>query len=288
MRIAVLSDIHGNYHALRACVSHAIGHGATTFWFLGDYVGEFPKPQRVMTYLYNLQKKYDCVFLRGNKEDYYIDGKFNPDCDWLKGNQTTGALKYTLAHLTAKDLSFFRDLPISTTIHTPGMPDILLCHGSAENNKQKLLPDDSQTEEIVQSYPEPYIICGHTHKQGIIKADEQMVLNAGSVGVPLGCKHSAQYMLLETVDGRWQPTFVSLPLDVDIIEKEMTCSDILAYAPAWCSVVIQVLRTGKYSQGTVLNEAMKMDQYQSPYHSVPDACWEKALAHYDIPLLTRN
>ena len=73
-----------------------------------------------------------------------------------------------------------------------------------------------------------------------------------------------------------------------LIEKEMTCSDILDYAPAWCSVVIQVLRTGKYSQGTVLNEAMKMDQYQSPYHSVPDACWEKALAHYDIPLLTRN
>ncbi len=34
MRIAVISDIHGNYHALRACLSHAIGHGATTFWFL--------------------------------------------------------------------------------------------------------------------------------------------------------------------------------------------------------------------------------------------------------------
>ena len=34
MRIAVLSDIHGNYHALIACLSHAIGHGATTFWFL--------------------------------------------------------------------------------------------------------------------------------------------------------------------------------------------------------------------------------------------------------------
>ena len=34
IRIAVLSGIHGNYHALRACLSHAIGHGATTFWFL--------------------------------------------------------------------------------------------------------------------------------------------------------------------------------------------------------------------------------------------------------------
>lgn len=288
MRIAVLSDIHGNYHALRACLSHAKGHGVTQFWFLGDYVGEFPKPQRVMKVLYDLQRSYDCIFLKGNKEDYWLDGRFNPDCEWLQGNQTTGAMKYTLGNLTDKDLSFFRSLPISTTVHIEGMPDVLLCHGSAESNKQKLLPDDTKTEEIVSTYPERYVICGHTHKQGIIKADEQMVLNAGSVGVPLGCKHSAQYMLLETVDGRWQPTFVSLPLDVDIIEKEMTCSDILDCAPAWCSVVIQVLRTGKYSQGTVLNEAMKMDQYQSPYHSVPDACWEKALAHYDIPLLTRN
>lgn len=55
MRIAVLSDIHGNYHALIACLSHAIGHGATTFWFLD--VTRVPSRAPVMFPVSRLLKK---------------------------------------------------------------------------------------------------------------------------------------------------------------------------------------------------------------------------------------
>ena len=48
MKIAVLSDIHGNFEALKACVSYALEKGVTTFWFLGDYLGEFAYPQRTI------------------------------------------------------------------------------------------------------------------------------------------------------------------------------------------------------------------------------------------------
>ena len=70
MKIAVLSDIHGNYIALKKCLEHAEAHNIDAYFFLGDYLGELPYPQRTMKILYDLREKYPCFFIRGNKEDY--------------------------------------------------------------------------------------------------------------------------------------------------------------------------------------------------------------------------
>ncbi len=51
MKIAVLSDIHGNYIALRECIKYAVEKGIETFVFLGDYVGELAYPQKTMEIL---------------------------------------------------------------------------------------------------------------------------------------------------------------------------------------------------------------------------------------------
>ena len=48
MEIAVFSDIHGNYEAFKQCVDLVLGRGIRTFIFLGDYLGEFPYPQKTM------------------------------------------------------------------------------------------------------------------------------------------------------------------------------------------------------------------------------------------------
>ncbi|MBQ7304946.1 MAG: metallophosphoesterase family protein, partial [Clostridia bacterium] len=57
MRIAVLADIHGNHVALERCLAHAEAQGAEAYWFLGDYVGELPCPQRTMEALYAWAEK---------------------------------------------------------------------------------------------------------------------------------------------------------------------------------------------------------------------------------------
>lgn len=45
MSIAVLSDIHGNYIALKKCLEYALHKGVNTYVFLGDYVGELAYPE---------------------------------------------------------------------------------------------------------------------------------------------------------------------------------------------------------------------------------------------------
>ena len=48
MRIALLSDIHGNLQALQSCLDHARANGATRFVFLGDFVGYGADPHGVI------------------------------------------------------------------------------------------------------------------------------------------------------------------------------------------------------------------------------------------------
>ena len=68
MKIAVLSDIHGNYIALQKCVDYALSRGIDTFIFLGDYVGELAYPQKTMEIIYFLKEKYNCFFIKAIKK----------------------------------------------------------------------------------------------------------------------------------------------------------------------------------------------------------------------------
>lgn len=70
--IAVISDIHGNYVALERCLDHAASNQANAYLFLGDYVSELAYPERTMRLLYETAQKYPCMFIRGNKEDYWF------------------------------------------------------------------------------------------------------------------------------------------------------------------------------------------------------------------------
>ena len=61
MKLAIMSDIHGNYRALQSCLEHALAQHVDTYIFLGDYLGEFPYPQKTLKILYELRSKYSCL-----------------------------------------------------------------------------------------------------------------------------------------------------------------------------------------------------------------------------------
>ena len=139
-KIAVLSDIHGNYIAFQKCLEYVLGMGIRAFIFLGDYLGEFPYPQKTMEILYSLKEKYTCFFLQGNKEDYWISRKYDKNCVWKNGNSTVGAMKYCYKNLTDKDIGFFESLPLCREITFDGAGSILACHGSPDKNNEKMFP----------------------------------------------------------------------------------------------------------------------------------------------------
>ena len=106
MKIAVMSDIHGNYIALQRCLAHALEQNVDAYIFLGDYLGEFPYPQRTLEILYELKQNASCIFIRGNKEDYWLNRRKDQNCDWKSGNRSVMAMIYNYNSLNARSYSF--------------------------------------------------------------------------------------------------------------------------------------------------------------------------------------
>jgi len=288
MDIAVLSDIHGNYVALEKCINYALSRNIGKFIFLGDYVGELAYPEKTMRIIYEMSKKYVCYFIKGNKEDYWIDYK-NCGFGWQENDSTTGSLLYTYNNLTDEDIDFFKGLPISQNIVTENMPQITICHGSPYKVNQKLLPNNDKTIEIMESVDTSIILCGHTHIQNKIEYKGKMILNAGAVGVPLHSNGKSQFLILHEINNIWKEEFVSLEYDVEKVIEDIHTSGLDNYAPYWCIVTENLLRNGNISHGTVLAKAMTLCKEETGnciWPNVPEKYWKRAVT--EILINTRN
>ena len=83
MRIAVMADIHSNHIALEARIAEAKQRHAEEFLFLGDYLGELAYPEKTLELLGWIRSQFPCGFIRGNKEEYWINHKNGKHGDWV-------------------------------------------------------------------------------------------------------------------------------------------------------------------------------------------------------------
>lgn len=279
LKIAVLSDIHGNYTALQKCLDYAVNIGVDTFIFLGDYLGELAYPQKTMDILYSIKEKKTCFFIKGNKEDYWLNYEKDPN-GWKEYDSTTGCLYFTYQNLKQKDIQFFKSLLLKEELKFNGLLPITICHGSPRKTNEKLLPGNDNTFQIIENNPSNYILCGHTHKQGKIKHNEKIALNAGSVGVPLDSNGKAQFIILKGTPDIWDYEFISIEYDVEKVVADLHSSGLNKKAPYWCKVSENLLRTGTIPHSMVLARAMAIckDNFgECIWPNIPEECWEQAV-----------
>jgi serine/threonine protein phosphatase 1 len=88
----VIGDIHGALKALKQVIAAIKLHGGDRLIFLGDYVDGWSQSAQVITYLIGLEKKYLCLFIKGNHDRWcesWLNGE-EPDQLWLvQGGQAT-------------------------------------------------------------------------------------------------------------------------------------------------------------------------------------------------------
>jgi len=279
MELAVLSDLHGNFEAFQTCINYAFERKIKHFLFLGDYVGEFSFPQKTMEFLYELNNNYDCTFIKGNKEDYWLDNWKNQDEDWLENDSTTGSLYYTFKNLTKNDIDFFSSLDSIKEVKYPEMDPITVCHGSPLGINDKLIIDKQKTIDIMEQNNTNLILCGHTHIQGIIEHNDKKVINPGSVGVPLYSDGKTQFVILNGTEQGWREEFITLDYNVENEINSLHNAKLNQIAPYWCLTTEQLLRTGKYPHTFLLGKAMnycREEQGECIWPKIPEKYWEKA------------
>lgn len=258
MKIAVFADIHGNHLALERCLEHALSAGAERFFLLGDYLGELAYPRRTMELLYRLNAGAPCVFIRGNKEEYWLEHRATGSPAWRSGDSVTGALWYVYQTLQPRDLAFFEQMPRVRRVEPPGLPALTLCHGTPEAVGGRLVPEGEESREILECSETPLILCGHTHVQGKLQHAGRLALNPGAVGTPFFSGGKTQFLLLEGAGGCWKEEFVSLDYDVEQAIRELRQERLWQHAPSWTRVTESVLRGRDVSHGQVLARAMEL------------------------------
>lgn len=281
MKIAILADIHANHVALQACIDYALKREITTFVFLGDYVGDLAYPRKTMEFLYKLKKQYECYFVKGNKEDYWLNYRSNGEKGWKEVDSTTGCLLYTYQQLREEDFKFFEEMSHVEEVKISDMPQFTICHGSQRRTGEKLLVYDENCYEAIENDKNELILCGHSHVRDKFVHAGKTIINPGSVGTPFNSNGKAQFMILHGDNGRWMEEFVDVDYDIEQTIRELTESGLTERAPGWCKVTEHILQNGDISHSKVLNYAMKLCEQETGKCIWPDISekyWTQAIA----------
>jgi predicted phosphodiesterase len=244
MKIAVLSDIHSNSHALQACVNYALARDVKHFLFLGDYVSDCAYPQKTMKILYDLKDQYTCWFIKGNREEYLLDHHSGTDDGWKVPSSATGSLMYTYNNLTEDDFKFFDNLDISGRLEIEGYPPFLYCHGSLEKSRGVIAREIEEGNFDFEAIDEGLILCGHRHKQEVTTFGNKRVINVGSVGIPMEKDGDAQFGILSGNNGEWDMDLAHINYNREDAIAEFHESTLAKDSLVWNKLVTKTLRTG--------------------------------------------
>lgn len=242
MRVAVLSDIHSNYYAFKACYEDAIKCGAEMFIFLGDYVSDLSEPQKTMDLVYEIQSKYPTVCLRGNREGYMLDCESGRS-SFIRGSKS-GSLLFTYEHLRKKDLEFIRGLKISDTIEIEGVR-MEIAHAAMDNDRFYFDSNDGHTADIFPQMKYDYLLTGHSHKQYIKQNAGKTIINPGSVGIPQDGTRNPKYALLDVADGTVSCEFREVPYNMTDAIHSQFASGLVDYAKYWAIGILYDIITGE-------------------------------------------
>lgn len=200
MKIAIISDIHGNLDALAEVLKDIKQENCTKIFCLGDIVMAGPEPIETLNKIHDLMKSQDFYIIQGNTDKMLSVFSFDTYNKILNTNYVMASAYLADSKLLSEaDKEFLKTLPESKEIELFGIK-ILLVHGSPRKNDENIFPDMKieEIEEIIKGTNADIIFCGHTHKPcGYQTNTEQTVVNAGSVGRPFSETPESCYAILD-------------------------------------------------------------------------------------------
>ena len=217
MRIAVVSDIHGNLPALEAVLTDLRARGADAVLNLGDSLSGPLLPLETAQFLMG----QDWPTIAGNHERQVLTQ--GPE-EWGPSDA------YARSRLTAAELAWMAALPATARFGD----EVFLCHGTPDSDLDSLLETlepggirpatAGEVEARLGSCSAPVVLCGHTHVARAVRSRSgQLIVNPGSVGLP--ALHTTQpfrvvvetgspdarYALLDRHAGGWTASLVTVP-----------------------------------------------------------------------------
>ena len=208
MRLALLSDIHGNPIALDAVLRDIQDQGGVdTYWVLGDLAAIGYDP---VTPIQRLMDLPDVCFTRGNADRYLVTGERPPPVPEAVAadprlldhyTEVTASFAWTLGYLAGAGwLPWLGRLPLEQRITLPDGTRLLGVHAAPGHDDgsgiHPRLADD-ELAAALDGCAADLVCVGHTHIPLDRVAGGVRVVNLGSVSNPVTADLRASYVLLD-------------------------------------------------------------------------------------------
>lgn len=204
MKIAIISDLHANYEAVRSLPDEY-----DELWVLGDLVNYGPEPGAVV----DLVRTRSTVVVRGN-HDHSIGYDVDPRCTPRYQKMADTTRRYTASVLNKDQKEFLRALPLKLELKR-GNIRFYLCHAKPSDPLYGYCPEQSdEWEKEVGQIGADVLLVGHTHTPFIREIGQRLMMNPGSLGQPKTGKPDACYAIWE--DGSFQLKSFSYPVEATV------------------------------------------------------------------------
>lgn len=290
MRLAILSDVHGNLPALEAVLADARSHGVDGYVVAGDLVLGGPFPVETLACLRSLNP----WVVRGNNEGYlddYRSGVKKP----LRSRAQWAMLQWTYARLDQDALDFLTALPAILEIAPSGADALCVVHGSLASAFEGIWPADPDTQrKFVQAQvvaplsveaalaqtAAPVLICGHTHIAWQYCVNGRLALNPGAVGGPIDGVVGAEYALLTWDGRRWTAELRAVDYDIERLRDAFHTRGLADAAGPMVRALLRSVETGQNYAWFLVLHAQRLAA-EAGLDDISDEIWERAAATFD-------
>ena len=196
MKVAVLSDVHANIHALRVVLNDLEKEKVDTVLVAGDLIGYYYWPAEVISVLMS-ESRFICI--KGNHENILQEVLTNEEAARCYRRKYGSGYEACRSQLSEAQLQWLFSLPNEISITIDGVT-FHVGHGALGNTDEYLYPD-APVKELLDNYSDArYTIFGHTHYPFLHQHEGRYLLNPGSVGQPRDTGGLASYCIIDTVN----------------------------------------------------------------------------------------
>ena len=212
MRYAIISDIHGNMPALEAVLQDINRAGVDEIICLGDIANIGPHPAECL----DIVRDLNCVTIQGNHELYLL-GDILPE-EWTTC-PTWSPVRWSRSQLREDHLQMIANLPFRHDLPQNGLAGATLVHASLHDQFLGFQAEDSEEDTAVRmnNHDNITLFCAHTHRQLYRQWSNSLIINVGSVGMPLDGTPEAKYVIATRHKTSWNVEFRRLTYDVDSV-----------------------------------------------------------------------
>ncbi len=277
--IAVITDIHSNYTALKAIFNELSDIDIDEIVIAGDHIGDGPNPNLTLDFIRNL----NAHVIRGNREEYLVSYHNKKYPYWDEYLQIR-SMVWTYNNVSKTNFDFIKDMPNQLVFEAVGS-SIRVVHGSPRSVGELILKHQNELiNQALAGVSEDILICGHCHQMWHRKVNNTLIVNAGSCGLPFMKAGSAPYSLLIFENGAWKVEECCAHYDINELLYIFNASSIMDCG-AWTKAVIASLKSGNIITLEFLRYAKKYALscgWEDDGGLIPNDYWIKAEKTFDL------